>query len=74
MRKRTKRKITERARLTYGLMHILKDCVDDLRMYANPCDLEKLDEVIDDTKETLQKLTDVVAELEYILYLENMKS
>ena len=73
MQARTKRKIIEKARLSYGLTHILRDCVDDLRIHANSCELDKLDEAVDDTKETLQKLTDIVTELEYILYLYNSR-
>lgn len=68
---RTKRAITEKARVSYGLMHILRDCVDDLRIHANACEIDRLDEAVEDTKETLQKLVDVVTELEYILYLHN---
>ena len=73
MKTRTKRKITENARLTYGLTYILKDCVDNIRVHANTYDLDKLDAVIDDTKEILQKLTDTVTEIEYMLYLEHIK-
>ena len=32
MKTRTKRKITENARLTYRLTYILKDCVDNIRV------------------------------------------
>ena len=73
MKTRTKRKITENARLTYRLTYILKDCVDNIRVRTYQHELDKLDAVIDDTKEILQKLTDTVTEIEYMLYLEHIK-
>ena len=73
MKSRTKRKITENARLTYGLTYILKDCADNIRVRTCQHELDKLDAVIDGTKEILQKLTDAVTEIEYMLYLEHIK-
>jgi hypothetical protein len=70
---KTKHAIRDKARLTYGLSLVLKDDVDTLRSCVNDFDIDRLYEAIRDTVETLDKLVDVMAQLEYILYLEKLK-
>ena len=65
-----RRAIIEKTGLTCALMYILKECIEDIHIHANAYDLDNLDIAIDDTKETLEKMIDVVTELEYILYLK----
>lgn len=74
MNHRTERAVIEKARLACGLSHILKDCTDDLRIYSNPRELDRLNTAVEDAKTILQKLTDVVVELEYVLYLEDVEN
>ena len=73
MHHKTKQGIRDKARLTYGLSLVLKDDVDTLRSCVNDFDIDRLYEAIRDTVETLDKLVDVMAQLEYILYLEKLK-
>lgn len=63
-------KIRNKATLLYGLLTILKDEVDMLRSDANAHDIDNLNRSVKDTLETLEKMIDVIAELEYILYLD----
>lgn len=69
MRNDPKRKIAEQARLICGIMNILSDDINFLRSDANDYDFINLSESINNTKETLQVLTDNVISLEYMLYL-----
>lgn len=72
MSSKTKKKIRDKARLVYGLLHILKDDIDILRIDANNGDVDKLIISVQDARETLQKLLDDVVEMEYHLYLSKL--
>lgn len=72
MTDKTKRDIRAKARLTYGLLNILKCDIDNLRVDVNDYNLDNLSESIRETNETLGKLIEVVAELELIIYLSKM--
>lgn len=69
MNYKTKHKIRTKAGLLYGLLNVLKDDIDMLRSDANVYDIDNLERSVKDTVETLEKLTDAIAELEYILYV-----
>lgn len=73
MHHKTKHAIRDKARLTYGLTLVLKDDVDTLRTYTNDFDVDHLYEAVRDVTETLDKLVDVIAQLECTLYLEKLK-
>ena len=73
MNAKFKQNLIDKARLTYGLSFVLKDDIDTMRTYANNFDIENLYESVRDVTDTLDKLIDAVAQLEYILYLEKLK-
>ena len=73
MSAKLKQNLIDKARLTYGLSFVLKDDIDTMRTYANNFEIENLYESIRDVTDTLDKLIDTVAQLEYILYLEKLK-
>lgn len=73
MNTRAKNSIREKTRTVYGLMHILKDDIDNLRIDVANLDINRLRVSIADTNETLEKIIDIMAEIEYIIYLENLK-
>lgn len=58
-----------KARMASGLLNLLKDDIYHVSADANDFDLICLEESINDTKSTLQMLTDTITELEYALYL-----
>ena len=58
-----------KARMANGLLNLLKDDIYHVSADANDFDLLCLEESINDTKSTLQMLTDTITELEYALYL-----
>lgn len=71
----TRRKIQLKAETIRGLVRVLHD--DAIYIYADAKDFDivGLDRSIGEAKETLQVITDSIAELEYSLYLlkENFK-
>lgn len=58
-----------KARMANGLLNLLSDDIFHLSADTNDFDLISLEVSIQDTKSTLQMLTDNLAELEYALYL-----
>ena len=58
-----------RARLSYGLLNVLKDDIDCINIDTDNNDLVSLTESIIETKITLQKMVDDITELEHIVYL-----
>lgn len=64
-----KNDIRKRARVTMGLLNLLRDDVDNLRADADDFDLICLEESVRDAKSTLQMFTDNITEIEYMLYL-----
>ena len=69
MNNKTKRTIKDKARLAYGLSHVLKDDIDILRVSTCKDDWKDLISVTQDTRETVQKLLDTLVDMEYYLYL-----
>ena len=63
-----RRETQTRARLSYGLLNVLKDDVDYINIDTDNNDLVSLTESIIETKITLQKMVDNITELEYIVY------
>lgn len=64
-----KKEIRERARLTRVLANALGHDAEYLYSDADSYDLICIDESIRETKDTVQKLTDNLKEIEYLLYL-----
>lgn len=58
-----------KARLTYGLIHVLRYNVDCLRIDVVEFDPDNIMRTIKEVNETLDKITDTVAQLEYLLYM-----
>lgn len=73
MNYKAKRDIRNKSRLACGLINILKYDADNLMSDANECNMETMLNTMAETKETLQNLVDVIAEIEYILYLNALK-
>lgn len=73
MTPRMKNDICAKARLIYGLLNVLKYDVDNLRVDANAMDISNLVRTVEDTNRTLENITDLVAEIEYLLYLYGLE-
>jgi hypothetical protein len=58
-----------KARLSRGLVNLLKDDTDQIYNDVNVFDVISLEEAIGDTKRTTQQLLDAITDLEYYLYL-----
>lgn len=58
-----------KARLSRGLVNLLKDDTEQIYNDVNVFDVISLEEAIGDTKRTTQQLLDAVTDLEYYLYL-----
>lgn len=58
-----------KARLTRGLVNLLKDDTEQIYNDVNVFDIISLEEAIRDTKRTTQQLMDATTDLEYYLYL-----
>lgn len=63
----------KRARVSMGLLNLLKDDIDQVRVDADDFDLICLEESIRDAKATLQMITDNITEIEYMMYLFKSK-
>lgn len=61
--------IRKRARLTRGLLNLLKDDIECICIDADTCDLLTIGESINEAKDTIQKIIDNVMELEYAVYV-----
>jgi hypothetical protein len=70
---KSKRDIRNKSRLACGLVNILKYDVDNLMSDANECNLDRLMDTMQEAKETLQNVIDVMAEIEYVLYLNKFR-
>jgi hypothetical protein len=64
-----KKEMRDRARLAKGLANALGYDVEYVSMDVESCDLMCMNESIRETKETLQRLTDNITEIEYLMYL-----
>ena len=58
-----------KARLSRGLVNLLKDDTEQIYNDVNTFDMISLEDAINDTKRTTQQLLDAVTDLEYYLYL-----
>ena len=58
-----------KARLSRGLVNLLKDDTEQIYNDVNMFDVISLEEAIGDTKRTTQQLLDAITDLEYYLYL-----
>lgn len=74
MHAKTRKNIRDKARLTGGLVSVLNDDIFVLREHANTCDVDKLNEALFATNETIEKITDALAQIEYALYLDSRKT
>lgn len=64
-----KREVKKKSQMIRGLANLLKDDADYICADANDFDLIGLGVSIDEVKDTIQRLIDNVAELEYAVYL-----
>lgn len=70
MRVKSKQEIRNKARLTYCLVDILEYDIENLKNDTNECNPDDLIITLQEAKETLQNITDLITEIEYVLYLE----
>lgn len=61
--------IRKRARLTRGLLNLLRDDIQCICDDADTNDLLLINESIKEAKDTIQKMTDSIIELEYAVYM-----
>jgi hypothetical protein len=64
-----KKEMKDRARLVKGLVNALKYDVDYILTDVKNYDVICLDESLREAKDTVQRLTDNLKEIEYLLYL-----
>ena len=69
MQKNTKLEMRKRARALEGLLNLLRDDIDQLRIDSADFDVICLEESIKDARTTLQMFVDNVTEMEYMLYM-----
>ena len=69
MRRNIKMDMKKRARIAMGILNLLRDDINQVRVDANDFDMVCLAESVRDAKLTLQMLVDNVTEIEYMLYL-----
>ena len=63
----------KRARVSMGLLNLLRDDIDQVRADADDFDLICLEESLKDAKSTIQMITDNITEIEYMMYLFKSK-
>ena len=68
MCRNVKTEVITRARLTRGLLNLLKDDIDVINMDADNYDLMTIGESICEAKDTIQKMIDNIMDLEYLVY------
>lgn len=73
MNTRVKREIRNKARLIYCLVEVLEYDAENLKNDTNECKPEDLARTLQESKETIQNITDLLIEIEYILYLDNSR-
>lgn len=64
-----KMKMRKQARLSRGILNLLKDDLDMICSDTDEYNLIALDLSINETKDTIQRLIDSIMDLEYSLYL-----
>lgn len=72
MNTRAKRDIQNKSRLAHCLVDILEYDISNLKNDANECNPDELMNTLQETKETIQNLIDIVTEIEYAIYLDNL--
>lgn len=73
MGKNVKIEMRKRARISEGLLNLLRDDIDQIRSDATDFDIICLETSLQDARATLQMIVDNVAEMEYMLYLVKQK-
>lgn len=74
MNNEVKREMKKKSQLIRGLVNLLSDDAEYICADANDFDLVALGVSIDEIKDTVQRIVDSVAELEYALYLSKQES
>lgn len=69
MENKTRNDILGKARLIYGLLNILEYDIDNIKNDVLISETSNLSRTIQDANTTLDNLIDVIAEMEYVLYL-----
>ena len=69
-----KMEMQKRARLARGLLNLLKDDIECVCIDADTYDLFTIGESIKEAKDTIQKITDNITELEYLVYLSKQET
>lgn len=69
MENKTRNDILGKARLIYGLLNILEYDIDNIKNDVLISETSNLSRTIQDANTTLDNLIDVIAEMEYDLYL-----
>lgn len=67
--KEVKMVMRSKARLTKGLVNLLKDDTEQIYTDVTKFDALGLEETVRETKQTIQQLNDAITDLEYYLYL-----
>ena len=65
----SKMKMRKQARLSRGILNLLRDDIEMICSDTDAYDLISLDLSIDEAKDTIQRLIDSIMDLEYSLYL-----
>lgn len=73
MNNKVRSSIRSNTRLFRGLLNVLEYDIDNLKTDLNNGEVTSLIRTIQDTNETLQNLIDVMAEIEYTLYLSGLE-
>ena len=73
MKKNIKINMKKRSRVAMGLLNLLRDDINQVRIDTDDFDLISLEESIREAKNTLRMLGDNITEIEYMLYLANSK-
>lgn len=69
MENKTRNDILGKARLIHGLLNILEYDIDSIKNDVLIGETSNLNRTIQDTNVTLDNLIDIIAEMEYVLYL-----
>lgn len=68
MNRNIKMDMKKRARISAGLLNLLIDDIEQVRVDTDDFDLICLEESLRDTQTTLQMIKDNITEIEYMLY------
>ena len=72
MDNKTKNTVLSKTRLIYGLLNILEYDIDNLKNDVTYGEATDISRTVDEINDTLDNLIDVIAEIEYILYLNGL--